>query len=141
MSKLNDNVLEKMNKNRNGKVIMFKIFKTEISCTMDRQALVELLSFLQAARNNSMNLALFTYRKENFECLLNCLKPYWLYERFMDLVNKMETFEEMVKEKALWLYVNLEPLNVYLKAIALNVPTKNSSCKDLAELLMRTSAN
>ena len=84
MSKLNDNVLEKMNKNRNGKVIMFKRFKTEISCTMARQALVEFLSFLQAAKNNSMNLALFTYRKENSECLL---------------VNKKSTFEEDPSKK------------------------------------------
>ena len=141
MHELNDDVLEKMNKNRNGKVIMFKRFKTEISYTMGRQALVEFLSFLQAAKNNSMNLAIFTYRKENSECLLICLKLHGLYKRFMDLVNKMKTFEEMVKEKALWPYVPLKPLNdVYLKAMALTVPMKNPSCEDLAEFLMKTSA-
>ena len=69
---------------------------------MGRQALVEFLSFLQAAKNSSMNLALFTYGKENSECLLNRLKLHGLYKRFMDLVNKMKTFEEMVKETALW---------------------------------------
>ena len=94
---------------------------------MDRQALVEFLSFLQAAKNNSMNLALSTYRKENSECLLNRLKLHGLYKRFMDLVNKMETFEEMVKEKALWPYVPLKPLNDgYLKAKALTVPLEKS---------------
>ena len=59
----------------------------------------------------------------------------------MDLVNKMKTFEEMVKEKALWPYVPLKPLNDgYLKAMALTVPMKNPSCEDLAEFLIKTSA-
>eukprot|EP00092_Neocalanus_flemingeri_P003100 GFUD01003312.1.p1 GENE.GFUD01003312.1~~GFUD01003312.1.p1 ORF type:complete len:1263 (-),score=415.62 GFUD01003312.1:210-3998(-) len=139
--KLNDNVLEKLNMTKAGKNLTFKRFKTDIACTMDRQALVEFLNFLQAAKNNFKNLALYTYRKENFECLLNSLKFHGLGKRFLEIVNKMSTFEEMFKEKALWPYMPLKSLSdIYLKVMGLSVPMKNPSCEDLAEFLMKTSA-
>ena len=47
LSKLNDNVLDKLGMNRNGKTITYKRFKSEIACTMDRQALVYLSPFFR----------------------------------------------------------------------------------------------
>ena len=47
LSKLNDNVPDKLGMNRNGKTIAYKRFKSEIACTMDRQALVYLSPFFR----------------------------------------------------------------------------------------------
>lgn len=139
--KLNDNVLEKLNMSKSGKNLTYKRFKTDKACTMDRQALVEFLNFLQSAKNSFKNLALYTYRKENFECLMNSLKFHGLGKRFMEIVTMMGTFEEIVKEKSLWPYLPLKSLGeVYLKAMGLSIQMKNPSCEDLAEFLMKTTS-
>jgi len=142
LNKLNDNVLEKLNMTKNGRTMSFKRFRTDTACTMDRQALVEFLNFLQAAKNSFKNLALYTYRKESFECLINSFKFHGLAKRFMEIVTIMNTFEEIFDEKSLRSYLPLKSLgDIYLKeTTGLNVQMKNQCCEDLAEFLMKTSA-
>jgi len=141
LGQLNDNVLEKLNMSKNGKTMTFKRFRSNTACTNDRQALVEFLNFLQSAKNSFKNLALYTYRQESFECLINTLKFHGLGKRFSEIVTIMNSFEEIFKEKSLWSYLPLKSLgDIYLKeATGLNVQMKNQSCEELAEFLMKTS--
>ena len=141
LSKLNDNVLDKLGMNRNGKTITYKRFKSEIACTMDRQALVEFITFLQTAKDNFQNLALYTYRKESIQCLVNSLRFHGLLKRFQEIVNLMASLEEIIQQKGLWSYLPLKPItDIYLNTMGFNIHMKNPSCEDLAEFLMKTTS-
>ena len=120
LSKLNDNVPDKLGMNRNGKTIAYKRFKSEIACTMDRQALVEFITFLQTAKDNFQNLALYTYRKESIQCLVNSLRFHGLLKRFQEIVNLMASLEEIIQQKGLWSYLPLKPItDIYLNTMGI----------------------
>ena len=143
MQKFPDTVLSKMGLGRtnNSGILVYKKFnKTEQPCVLERHALDGLLEFFKTVKGNHDTLALYTYRKESFTCLLNAVNFHGLRKQFDQLVGQMGTMEEIFKERKIWAYCPLKSLSVlYSKTMGISVQNKKPSCEDLAEYLLKSS--
>jgi len=131
MTKLGDTVLATIGMKKSQGKISFLRGKSEVSCVPPKEGLEKFLTWLKEIKANDESLTLVTYRR--WSVLLDDIKKAGLKTKFLDIVTRMTSLEEMVREKNLRAFIPLGPLEDLYKRLKGSTVTMPKPCsEDLA---------